>query len=114
MRCFNKRGSLIHIKRYAGSSALSHLFNQGLVSGELLVSNPKFKEKVKEKTGRDAGEMMSKKIIFGIITKKPDKFNMPFFSKVSFNNVRRRLLALGYEVEVSKINNIKPELSEDE
>lgn len=106
-----KEGNLIHVKKYAGSSVLSHHFNQGLVSGELLVSNSKFKQKVKEKTGRDAGEMANKKIIFGIITKKPDKFNMPFFSKVSFNNVRRRLLVLGYKVEVSKINNVKPELS---
>lgn len=101
--------SLIHIKRYAGSSALSHLFNQGLVSGELLAGNSKFRNKVKEKIGIDANNLVGKKVIFGIITKKPDRFDMPFFSKVSLNNVKQRLTALGYKVEVAKINNIKQE-----
>ncbi len=31
---FSKSKQMIHVKRYGGSSVLSHLFNQGLVSGE--------------------------------------------------------------------------------
>ena len=109
-----KEGDFIHVKKYAGSSVLSHLFNQGLVSGELLKNNSRFKEKAEEKINRKLDELNGKKIIFGIITKKYDNFNMPFFSKVSLNNVRRRLIGFGYEVEVAKIKNIKPESSKNE
>lgn len=104
-------GDFIHIKIYKQSSALSHLFNQGLVSGELLKNNDRFKEKAEIKFGKELSILNGKRVIFGIITKKPDKFDLPFFSKVSFSNVRRRLMGLGYEVEIAKINNIKSELS---
>ena len=87
-----KNDDFIHVKKYAGSSVLSHLFNQGLVSGELLKSNPRFIEKAKEKVGRKLKNLNNKKLIFGIITKKYEKFDIPFFIKVSFNNVRQKLI----------------------
>lgn len=40
---------LIHVKRYGGSSVLSHLFAQGTVSARLLLSDPDFRKKVNEK-----------------------------------------------------------------
>jgi uncharacterized protein (TIGR04141 family) len=49
-------GALIHAKRNHGSSELSHLFSQGLVSAELLVANPEFREKAREKVATVAGE----------------------------------------------------------
>lgn len=109
-----KNGNFIHVKKYAGSSVLSHLFNQGLVSGELLKTNSNFKKKAEEKIKKKLGNLSDKKVIFGIITRKYDNFDMPFFSKVSFNNVRQRLVGLGYQVEVARIKNIKPEASKDE
>ena len=36
-------GTLIHVKRYGGSSVLSHLFAQGLLSAELLMKRPGFR-----------------------------------------------------------------------
>lgn len=109
-----RNGDFVHIKKYAGSSVLSHLFNQGLVSGELLKSSPSFRSKAEEKTGRALKDLNGKKVIFGIITKKYDKFDIPFFSKVSFNNVRQKLIGLGYEVEIVRIKNVKPENMKDE
>ena len=109
-----KNGDFIHVKKYAGSSVLSHLFNQGLVSGELLKSNPRFIEKAEEKVGRKLKNLNNKKVIFGIITKKYEKFDIPFFSKVSFNNVRQKLIGLGYKVEIVKIKNVKPEPTKNE
>ena len=93
---------------------MSHLFNQGLVSGELLKSNPRFIEKAEEKIGRKLKNLNNKKVIFGIITKKYEKYDIPFFSKVSFNDVRQKLIGLGYEVEIVKIKNVKPEPTKNE
>lgn len=38
----SKNGELIHVKRHNGSATLSHLFNQGLVSGELIREDRSF------------------------------------------------------------------------
>jgi uncharacterized protein (TIGR04141 family) len=43
-----KDRKLIHVKRYGGSSVLSHLFSQGLVSAQLTLSDPKFRDKVND------------------------------------------------------------------
>lgn len=39
----------IHVKRYSGSSVLSHLFNQGLVSGELFQMDTEFRKLLSSK-----------------------------------------------------------------
>ena len=41
---FRNGNEFIHVKRYGGSSVLSHLFNQGLVSGEQFQMEPEFRE----------------------------------------------------------------------
>ncbi|MFN4940778.1 MAG: TIGR04141 family sporadically distributed protein [Bacteroidota bacterium] len=43
---FTKDKKLIHVKKDGGSSVLSHLFNQGYVSAELLLSDEVFRKKV--------------------------------------------------------------------
>lgn len=112
---------LIHVKHYTGSATLSHLFNQGFVSAELLmqrVFREKLNEKI-EKIGRDSGLELSAwkltqnerdfhhgdyKIIFAIITdSEGDRPSIPFFSKVSFRQVCQRLTNLGYHVSLMKI-----------
>lgn len=105
-----KEGDLIHVKLYTGSAALSHLFNQGYVSGELIHNDHDFILKARERTGGDFTKTPSnrkRKVIFAIITSKPDKFDMPFFSKVTLRSVKRQLNGLGYDVEVQLIKNIK-------
>jgi uncharacterized protein (TIGR04141 family) len=49
-------GALIHAKRNHGSSELSHLFSQGLVSAELFVANPEFREKARQRVATVVGE----------------------------------------------------------
>lgn len=105
-----KEGDLIHVKMYTGSAALSHLFNQGYVSGELIHNDHNFIVKAHEKTGGDFSKTPSnrnRKIIFAIITSKPDKFDMPFFSKVTLRSVKRQLNGLGYDVEIQLVKNLK-------
>jgi uncharacterized protein (TIGR04141 family) len=43
---FSKNKQLIHVKKYGGSSVLSHLFQQGVVSGELFLSDGNFRNEV--------------------------------------------------------------------
>jgi uncharacterized protein (TIGR04141 family) len=108
---YTKDGDLIHIKHYSGSSTLSHLFNQGFVSGELLNNDGKFREKVKTDLldGQDVGDVSNRKIIYGIITTKSNKFDIPFFSKITLKNARRQLQGMGYTVQLAKIKNTQVE-----
>ena len=106
---------LVHVKRYSGSAQLSHLFNQGVVSGELFLSaDADFREKVNGKLPAGlkfadpklrptAGDY---EIVFGIIVPPGKPLEIPFFSKVSFRNARRRLLTYGYTVTKKRIESV--------
>lgn len=100
---------IIHIKKYGGSSVLSHLFNQGLVSAELLKSDRTFIEKVNERLEEEHRfpqiiNTSDYKIVFGVISEVNGDMDMPFFSKISLKNVTQRLENLGYDVYLQKIN----------
>lgn len=105
-----KNNTFIHVKNYYGSSALSHLFAQGRVSGQLFLSDPRFREKVKEKESslpfdEKTNPMPSNyKIVFGIVSESKNDLNIPFFSKVNFKNERNLLNTFGFkEVVLVKI-----------
>ncbi|NRN14956.1 MULTISPECIES: TIGR04141 family sporadically distributed protein [Serratia] len=94
-----------HIKISSRSSQLSHLFNQGVNSIELLILEEKSKEKLKILVGekiknRDLGifnrviDGEQYKVEFGIITRKPARLkseNLPLFSKISLMRSLRTL-----------------------
>lgn len=110
---FTKDRKIIHIKHYGGSSVLSHLFFQGLVSGETFLRDKKFREKVNLKL-EDGFKMQdtSKRptpsdyeIVFGIISTASKPLELPFFSKVSLRNAVNRLETFGYPVSLVKIQN---------
>lgn len=107
---YERSGKYIHIKRYSGSAALSHLFNQGFVSARLMRSDPEFAKKASDKLTESAGEAIAvdannmQEVVYGIISKKDDALNIPFFSKVAFISVAQQLKAMGVEVSVAGIN----------
>lgn len=130
---FTTGKEFIHIKRYSGSATLSHLFNQGFVSGELMIQkgfrelyNSKLDELAinEENRNLDAWKIIGDfkqedyKIIFAIISdNEGDRPSIPFFSKVAFRNVCRKLEGFGYQVRLSKIgvnkaDDAHPELTE--
>jgi uncharacterized protein (TIGR04141 family) len=111
-------GELIHIKHYGSSSVLGHLFNQGLVSGELLKSHVGYVDLANGKltpahqlTPDIKGAKMPRNvsgyiIVFGIISQsdKPD-LHLPFFAKVVLKSVYTRLSELGYgSIMLAKIS----------
>lgn len=102
----------IHVKRYGGSSVLSHLFNQGLVSGELFQMQGEFRKLINAKLPRQhrlsnvaarptAG---SYKVVFGIISESVKPLSIPFFSKISLKQTVNRLEAIGFVVTLAKIS----------
>jgi len=105
---------MIHVKRYGGSSVLSHLFSQGAVSGELFVSDRDFRQKVNDKLPNthklaDATVRPNTRdyeIVYGIISESSKPLDIPFFSKVSMKNANRRLMNFGYNVSLKQIKKI--------
>jgi uncharacterized protein (TIGR04141 family) len=102
---------LLHIKKNSGSSTLSHLFNQGAVSGELLLDSA-FRQKANDKLralGRTEcfnEDFLSRDytVVFGIINKSPDdRPKIPFFSKVAIRYAYQRLRGIGYTVQIKNI-----------
>jgi len=102
---------LVHIKRYGNSSVLSHLFSQGVVSGELFVSDNEFRDKLNAElptTHKIVDPSVrpnapEHEIVYGIISHSEKQLDIPFFSKVSLRNAKRRLSSYGYKVTIKKI-----------
>lgn len=105
---------LLHVKRYSGSQQMSHLFSQGVVSAELFVSDPEFRQKLNAKLpdAHKLADPMARpnpedyEVVFTIISKSPNALNLPFFSKVSLRNARRRLRGYGFRVSKKKVRAI--------
>lgn len=97
-----KNFEFYHIKIYGGSYVLSHLFNQGLVSANLTISDPNFRNAVIAKLNPQfefpgKGSTLPDhqfKVVYGIITKYADKFAMPLFSRITLRNAFRSLKAM--------------------
>ena len=103
----------IHVKRFRGSSALSHLFFQGLTSAFLLKTEMRFLKKVNAKL--PAGHKFNEtsiidaskyEVVFAVISKvkKQVRDIFPFFSKVALLQVYKQLRAYGYNVSIAKIS----------
>jgi uncharacterized protein (TIGR04141 family) len=111
-------GELIHIKHYGSSSVLGHLFNQGLVSGELLKSHSGYIDLVNAELPvahrlpsdpmgtRMPRDVSGYTIVFGIISQSEGtELHLPFFAKVVLKSVYTRLSELGYgNVMLAKIS----------
>lgn len=104
-------GAFIHIKNYSGSSALSHLFSQGLVSTRLLKADPEFREGAQTKLSEankdfpfDITSQQVSEVVFAIISDENCRLpNIPFFSKVTFSNVKSTLELMDVKVSMRTI-----------
>jgi uncharacterized protein (TIGR04141 family) len=109
---YSKGGDIIHVKKYAGSSVLSHLFSQALVSGDYFLHEEGFRKELNGKLPQDfklqdVGTPPSPKdhkICLAIMSDKPGALELPFFSKVSLKFAVKALRKLGYEVSKLKIS----------
>jgi uncharacterized protein (TIGR04141 family) len=108
---YSNKKEIIHVKRYGGSSTLSHLFAQGLTSGTLFCRDSDFRMRVNEVLPAPfqfadstikpmPDEYM---VIFAVISKSAHDLRLPFFSRVNLRNVARQLQGFGYQVILAKI-----------
>lgn len=102
---------LIHIKKNGGSSVLSHLFNQSLVSGQMLL-DPNFRQQLRRKAlSNGEGDVIPEpyssadyEIVLAIINKfSEERPKIPFFSKVSICFVAQNISNLGYRLTIKNI-----------
>ena len=112
---------LIHIKRGESSALLSHLFNQGLVSAELIKGDSQFCKKANAKItemfkeqhlkGRlqdyllESGDKLT--IVYAIIKSGDEKHPpIPLFGKIAFSNVKKQLGLMGCQVKIKHIKSL--------
>jgi uncharacterized protein (TIGR04141 family) len=105
---------LICVKTYKNSSSvLSHLFMQGIVSAELLISVKEYRKKLKNSVKYkfqnfiDLDNLNRKEItfVYAICIKKDGKIadNLPFFSKISLRQSIKNLRTLDFNVKLIRI-----------
>lgn len=108
---FSAGKDIIHVKKYGGSSVLSHLFQQGLVSGECFLREPEFRKKVNDllpdalkladfNASPNPGEYT---VCLAIMSDVSGPLELPFFSKISLKYAVKSLQNLGYRVAKLKI-----------
>lgn len=108
-------GKLVHVKRKFASSSLSHLFGQGAVSGQLLVSSDEFRKEARNRAGAatpfgalfaDGLAAANYEIVYAIIGDWSNRTltDLPFFSKINLAHHARSLRTLGFTVTYSRID----------
>lgn len=110
---YSSERQMIHVKKYTGSSVLSHLFMQGLVSAESFLDK-EFRALVNEKLGneftvpeRDEDFSVSDYEVVYVIAsrhiREDGKPQIPFFSKVSLHAAVKQLRRLKYRVSIKGV-----------
>ncbi len=107
---YERTKKVIHVKRYAGSSApLSHLCAQAIVSATLFRRDADFRRKVNEELPGQfrpvtaAPNIQEYEVIFGIVSVSRGALVLPLFSRINLKNACNRLNDLGYDVSLLKI-----------
>jgi uncharacterized protein (TIGR04141 family) len=107
------------VKRHLGSSDLSHLFAQGLVSAESLQMSIDFRLKAQEKVntlcagsaefdffGSGAMQTSDFEIVYAIVEQwrgRSMSAALPFFSKVNLREVNQLLVSRGFHVSMKQV-----------
>jgi uncharacterized protein (TIGR04141 family) len=104
-------GDIVHVKRYSGSRDLSHLFAQGLNSGQLFQIDEGFRRAVdlhlpegfrgRFVANRPAAQEL--RVVLAIVSKSLKSLNLPFFAQLSLRHAAQRLEIFGYRVALAKI-----------
>ena len=102
---------MFHVKRYGQASALSHLFAQGVVSGESFQMDADFRHAVNAILPQafqipDSDKRPSQgqyRVIFAIVSDRPGSLRLPFFSRLNMKHAVKRLEIAGFRVAKAKI-----------
>ena len=115
----SKTAIFYHVKLSTRSSTLSHLFNQGLNSIELLRLNDYARNKIKElikkstsgksKNQIEAIDNDNLRVVYVIITKKKNadkSLNLPLFSRISLKRCLNTLKLMKIDAKICFIENL--------
>lgn len=104
---YTRDRQLVHVKRLSGSGTLSHLFNQGAVSAELLRFEEGFRTQFLQKIpgfewGKpaDAIEPKEFEVCYAIIQHGTKPLTLPFFSKLTARTTLQHLSGLGFKASL--------------
>jgi uncharacterized protein (TIGR04141 family) len=125
---YSRNGAFIHVKRHVRSSTLSHLFSQGAVSGELLMTSETFRSELRtlldsieaerRRVDRDYRSGLvgtitlepparyAHEVVFAIIARwrdRPASVVLPFFSKLNLRQRSDELNRLGLKVSLARV-----------
>jgi uncharacterized protein (TIGR04141 family) len=109
-----QQGEFIHVKDGGSSSKLSHLFNQGIVSGRMLLSEGQYRVDLRRKltskpliqaTVNEPVTASDFKIVYRIL-KSGATFNLPFFSKIVVNDTRRKINTMGFKFKLEWVEKV--------
>ena len=109
---WTRNNEFIHLKRQRSSSGLSHLFSQGLISGELFKLDREFREKANLKIPVDfrfaspaaVPDSSLFTVVYGIIS-PPGKLRLPLFSRINLRIAGKKLtLGYGFKIALAKIH----------
>lgn len=111
-------GTLVHVKRYSGSSVLSHLFAQGLLSADLLMKRPGFRENadllIESKDfslveGMSFRSKATREVVYVIIGGPANaaQRQLPLFSRVNLRSAIRSIRAFDWDVKLQYVAETK-------
>lgn len=104
---------LMHVKRYAGSSVLSHLFAQGVVSATSFLRDATFRTEVNRllpdelrlantNVQPNASDYEIAYVVASRSAKPLTPASLPFFSRVTLRNAHLTLASMGFKVTLTK------------
>ncbi|ACR11056.1 conserved hypothetical protein [Teredinibacter turnerae T7901] len=104
--------AFIHVKKYGSSSVLSHLFAQASVATEFLMNDPSVQVQVNKHLEEtylsinfnSEDSPRKYRVVLAVMQKNVGDLHLPFFSKVNLRHHARRLINMGFKVELAKIN----------
>lgn len=102
--------AIIHVKKHGSSAVLNHLFAQASQSIEMLINSPEVIEQVNShlsstplKINFTPDQEREHRIVLAIMYPRVGALDIPFFAKVNLRNHVRKIRAMGFDVEFSKI-----------
>ena len=105
----------VHVKKYSSSSTMSHLFAQGYVAAESLVSHGDFRQRAIAKfpdIGLPEGEFepTEYEVAYAVIAKTGrERVELPFFSLVNLRTAAQTLDRIGFKRTLTVIPNREPD-----
>ncbi|MFB9477977.1 DUF6119 family protein [Streptomyces filamentosus] len=105
-------GYLVHVKKYTGSQTLSHLFSQGFVSAQTLISDAAYRSDFLEAVNSInpalvgvAGSMPPKFVTYAIAFDDQQWLpqDLPTFSKVNLRSFSKRIKLLGSTATLARV-----------